>query len=318
MIPVGILGATGAVGQTLIERLHGHPWFEITSLAASNHSVGKRIEQLEIQACQPNLPCSLVFSALNAQVAGDIETQFAQAGYIVISNARNHRMDPDVPLIIPEVNGDHLQLKSRIVTNPNCTTTGLALALKPLHEHFAISNVHVVSLQAISGAGSGANLDIEDNIIPFIRDEEQKLESETLKIFGCTFPISASCNRVHISDGHLLCISVTLQHKAEKEDLIQAWESFRGLKLPTAPQKPIYYFQEDDYPQPKIHRLLEKGMAISIGRLRKCSVLDYKFIVLVHNTIRGAAGGAILNGELLSQKYGWNHGKSNHKRSLVL
>lgn len=336
-IPVGILGATGSVGQRFVELLAHHPWFEITALAASEKSVGKSykeavnwlmpsplpeaIGRMEVKPCTPDLPCSWVFSALDASVAGEIESDFALAGYIVHSNARNHRMQHDVPLLVPEVNGDHLKLitaqrypKGKIITNPNCSTIGLVLALKPLLDAFGIDAVSVVTMQAISGAGypGVASMDIMDNVIPLIKGEEQKLETETLKILGKyteqgiehgTFKISAQCNRVPVSDGHLECVSVKFKHRASKGEVIDAWKHFAGipqkLQLPTAPRHPTHYFEEENYPQPKLHRHLDKGMAVSIGRLRECSLFDYKFAILSHNTIRGAAGGALLNAELM-------------------
>jgi aspartate-semialdehyde dehydrogenase len=339
-IPVAILGATGSVGQRLVELLARHPWFTLECVAASERSVGKRykeavnwmmtsplpeaIGQLIVQPCIPQHASSLVFSALDAECAGDIETRYAQAGHLVISNARNHRMDPDVPLLIPEVNGDHLTLlsqqkfgKGKIVTNPNCSTIGLCLALKPLQDLFGIESVSVVTLQAISGAGypGVSSLDIMDNVIPFISGEEEKMEREPLKIFGeckdgqlieAAMHISAQCNRVPVTDGHIECVSVKLRKKGSKQEIIQAWELFEGeaqfLNLPTAPSHPIHYLGEGPSPQPKLHRDRENGMAISIGRLRECPLLDYKFVILSHNTIRGAAGGALLNAELLVKK----------------
>lgn len=339
-IPVGILGATGSVGQRFIELLANHPWFEITALAASEKSAGKtyreaanwlmssplpqQIASMKIQPCQPNLPCSLVFSALDSSVAGEIESAFAEAGYIVHSNARNHRMEHAVPLLVPEINPDHLELihsqktKGKIVTNPNCSTIGLAIALKPLLDAFELESVAVVTLQAISGAGypGVASLDIMDNVIPLIKGEEEKMETEPLKILGkyssggiknSSIRISAQCNRVPVNDGHTECISIKFKQKPKKEALIEAWISYKGepqtLNLPTAPLKPIYYFNEDNFPQPKLHRNLDKGMAVSIGRLRDCPLFDYKFAILSHNTIRGAAGGAVLNAELMQRRY---------------
>lgn len=336
-IPVGILGATGSVGQRFVEILANHPWFEITALAASERSTGKpyreavnwlmaspmpqTVSEMEVKPCLPNLNCEIVFSGLDSSVAGEIETSFAQAGYIVHSNARNHRMNADVPLLVPEVNSEHLQLakeqrypKGKIVTNPNCSTIGLTLALKPLLDSFGLEAVGVVTFQAISGAGypGVASMDIIDNVIPFIKGEEQKLETETHKILGIyrngriepsSFKISAQCNRVPVQDGHLKCVSIKLKKRASKEEIISAWSSFTGapqkLKLPMAPAKPIHYFHEETFPQPKLHRQLDKGMAVSIGRLRECALLDYKFVILSHNTIRGAAGGAVLNAELM-------------------
>lgn len=339
-IPVGILGATGSVGQKLVELLGCHPWFEVTAVAASERSAGKtyaeavnwlmprpipsHVAALKVMPCKPDLPCSLVFSGLDSNVAGEIETHFAEHGYFVVSNSRNHRMDSDVPLLIPEINDEHLELiksqkfsKGKIVTNPNCSVIGLAIALKPLFDNFGIESVHVVTLQAISGAGYPgiASLDILDNAIPFINGEEEKIETEPLKIFGkyehsritdADFKISAHCNRVSVTDGHLECVSVKLKTKPSKEQIINAWNSFKGepqnLLLPSAPEKAIHYFENDMCPQPKLHRNLDKGMAVSIGRLRECSLFDYKFAILSHNTVRGAAGGAILNAELLVKK----------------
>ena len=339
-IPVGILGATGSVGQKFIELLTDHPWFEITALAASERSSNRLykdaanwfsptvlpdyIAKMSVQKCKPNLDCEIVFSGLDSDVAGDIETQFAQAGYIVVSNAKNHRMDEDVPLLVPEINSDHLQIikkqdfgNGKIVTNPNCSTIGLVLALKPLFDNFGIEAVNVVTLQALSGAGypGVASLDILDNVQPFINGEEEKIESEPLKIFGkyeeesiknIDFKISAQCNRVAVTDGHLECVSVSLKDKVSESEIIKAWKEFSAepqkLDLPSAPDNPIYYFKESNYPQPKLHKNLDKGMAVSIGGLRKCNIFDYKFNILSHNTIRGAAGGAILNAELMLAK----------------
>ncbi len=336
-ILVAILGATGSVGQRFIKLLHNHPWFQVVAVAASERSVGKKyseavnwlmstpipsdVANLIVQPCKPNLdhPCTIAFSGLDSEVAGDIETAFAEAGYIVHSNARNHRMNSNVPLLVPEVNPDHLALahtqphKGRIVTNPNCSTIGLVMALKPLQQ-FGIEAVSVVTLQAVSGAGYPgiASLDIMDNVIPLIKGEEHKMETETLKILGkfqndriehTTFKISAQCNRVAVNDGHTECVSIKFKNKPTKEQMIDAWERFASepqrLNLPTAPLKPIYYFHQENFPQPKLHRCLDKGMALSIGRLRECPIFDYKFTILSHNTIRGAAGGAILNAELM-------------------
>jgi aspartate-semialdehyde dehydrogenase len=314
-----------------------HPWFQVVAVAASEKSRGKKyreavtwlmptpipshIAEMEVLPCEPNLPCKLVFSALDSSVAGEIETAFAQAGYTVNSNSRNHRMDPDVPLLVPEVNPEHLQLvktqkygKGMIVTNPNCSTIGLVVALKPLLDKFGLEAVNVVTMQAVSGAGypGVSSLDIMDNVVPYISGEEEKMETEPLKILGTLashsiapldLKISAQCNRVPVSDGHLECVSVKLKRKASKEELISAWREFSGeaqrLKLPTAPERPIYYFDEQNYPQSKRHRDLDKGMAVSIGRLRDCPLFDYKFVILSHNTVRGAAGGALLIAELM-------------------
>lgn len=338
-IPVGILGATGSVGQKFVELLQEHPWFEIVALVASERSEGKCYREavnwfqktalpantgkMRITACKPDLPCRIVFSGLDADIAGPIERSFANAGYIVVSNARNHRMLDDVPLLIPEVNPEHLALlekqksPGKIVTNPNCSTIGLAMALKPLQDAFGIEQVSVVTLQALSGAGYPglSSLDIIDNVIPYIGGEEEKIQSETLKILGsyngekvdfADFNVSAQCNRVAVIDGHTESVAVKLKQHVKKQDLIAAWRDFRSkprkLGLPSAPEQPLRYFQEAAYPQPKLHRDLGRGMTVSIGGLRDCSVLDYKFTVLSHNTIRGAAGCAILNAELLVKK----------------
>jgi aspartate-semialdehyde dehydrogenase len=339
-IKVGILGATGSVGQKFTELLENHPFFEITALAASERSAGKlykeaanwfmtkpmpeKIANQKVQLCKPDLDCQIAFSALDASIAGEIEREFAAAGYYVISNARNHRYEKDVPLLVPEINAHHLDIlpaqnygKGKIVTNPNCSTTGLAMALKPLHDAFELEAVHVVTMQALSGAGYPGvpSLDIMDNVIPFIGGEEAKMELEPLKILGsfaggefkyADFKISAACNRVPVLDGHLEAVSVKLKKPASEKELIQAFESFKpvygDLQLPGAPEKAIHYFNEDNLPQPRLQKDLEKGMAVSIGRLRKCPILDYKFIVLSHNTIRGAAGGAILNAEIMVAK----------------
>jgi aspartate-semialdehyde dehydrogenase len=339
-IPVGILGATGSVGQKFVELLENHPWFEITALAASEHSSNRpyreavnwfmqtpipaNVAQMPVQCCDPVLDCQVVFSGLDSSVAGEIETKFAEVGYIIISNSKNHRFDTDVPLLIPEVNSDHLELvkhqkygKGMIITNPNCSTIGLVIALKPLIDSFGLESVNIVTMQALSGAGypGVSALDCVDNVLPFISGEEEKIETEPLKILGkyenvriknINLEISAQCNRVPVIDGHLECVSVKLKTKATPDDIKQSWIEFTSepqhLNLPFAPQNPIHYFEDDHFPQPKLHRNIDKGMAVSIGRLRKCNILDYKFVLLSHNTIRGAAGGAILNAELMKAK----------------
>jgi len=339
-IPVGVLGATGSVGQKFVELLANHPWFEVACLAASDRSTAKsyqravswlgacaipeRVAELEVQPCEPGLPCRLVFSALDASVAGEVEENFAKAGYIVVSNARNHRLDPDVPLLVPEVNSSHLVMVRQqrfgggmIVTNPNCSTVGLVIALKPLADAFGLKEVSVVTLQAVSGGGypGVASLDILDNVIPFISGEEEKMQTEPLKILGdyangslryADAKISAQCNRVAVLDGHMECIAVKLARKASRKALKAAWQDFAGdpqrMDLPMAPRKPIHYFEDGYFPQPKLHRNLDKGMAVSIGRLRECPILDFKFVALSHNVVRGAAGGAILCAELMVQQ----------------
>lgn len=333
-VRVGILGATGSVGQHLVSILSKHHWFTITSLSGSERSVGKsykdavqwrmsdkiapEIARLEVKASEPNLDCDLVFSALDGAVAGEIETAFANAGYPVISCAKSHRMDADVPLIVPEVNAQHLDLvkgkKGMIITKPNCSVIGLVLALRPLQLEFGIEAVNVVTMQAISGAGFPGvpSLAIQDNVIPYISGEEERLEMEPAKILGgynngqiepYECKISASCNRVPVSDGHMEVVSVKLKEKASKKQIISAWNEFspsiQDLNLPSRCTQIIHYFQEDDFPQPKLHRDLENGMALSVGRLRNCPLFDYKFVILSHNMIRGSAGGAVLIAELL-------------------
>lgn len=339
-ISVGILGATGSVGQKFIELLSDHPWFKITELAASEKSAGKRykdavnwfssaalpgnIGNLEIKECNPDLNCRLVFSGLDSSVAGPIEEKFANKGYIVVSNSKNHRMDKDVPLLIPEINPSHLDLINTqkynggcIVANPNCSTIGLTIALKPLFDNFGLETVNVVTMQALSGAGypGVSSLDIIDNVVPYISGEEDKLETEPLKILGnlkekniehVNFKVSAQCNRVSVVEGHTECVQVKFKKSADVKDIINAWKNFKGepqkLELPFAPINPVHYFEEEKYPQPRILRNIDKGMAVSIGRLRKDPLFDYKFVLLSHNTIRGAAGGAILCAELMRSK----------------
>ena len=339
-IQVGILGATGMVGQRFVQLLAGHPWFEIAALAASERSAGRpygeacrwvvpgemppSLGEMVVRECRPNLPCRLVFSALPAEAAGPIEEEFAAAGYAVSSNARSHRLDPDVPLLIPEVNPDHLGLlevqrrrrgwKGFIVTSPNCSTTQLVLALKPLWDEFKIVAVNVATMQALSGAGYPGvpSLDILDNVVPYIPGEEEKLEREPLKLLGqlegeaikeAELAISAQCHRVPTRDGHLEAVSVKLGRRASREEVVEALRNFRGLpqelELPSAPTRPIVVREEADRPQPRLDRDEGGGMSVVVGRVRECPVLDYKFLVLGHNTVRGAAGGAILNAELL-------------------
>lgn len=339
-IPVAILGATGMVGQKFLELLIDHPWFEVVSLAASERSAGKRYQDaaawrmgislpvqykdMVVSPCDPNLPCQVVFSALDSDVAGEIEEKFAKAGYLVISNSKNHRMAAHVPLIIPEVNAEHLELtkfqpfgKGAIVTNPNCSVVGLAMALKPLSDRWGVSAAHVVTMQALSGAGypGVSSFDILDNVIPHITGEEEKIQTEPLKVLGefkngsvvpYQIKISAQCNRVPVMDGHLASISVKLKNSATFEEIVKGWNSFEGepqrLKLPLAPQNPVVYHREQVHPQPRLHRLINGGMTVSIGGLRKCPLYDWKFTLLSHNTVRGAAGCAILIAELMAHK----------------
>lgn len=337
-VPVGVLGATGSVGQKLLSLLDKHRWFQVTAVAASEKSQGKtykeaanwrmpvplsnELSNLQVLACEPNLPCRIVFSCLDGAIAGEIEQKFAAKGYVVISCARAHRMDPTVPLFIPEVNMQHLELlkeqkfpeKGMIIAKPNCAVIGLMLALRPLQLEFGIDSIHVVTMQAISGAGFPGvpSLAITDNVIPYIANEEDRIMEEPAKIFGTinegkiepyAMKISATCTRVPVTDGHLEVVSVKLKEKATLEQVKKAFKEFSSpledLRLPSAPTKPIHFFEEDDMPQPKLQRDLEQGMAVSVGRLRKDELFDYKFVLLSHNTVRGAAGGAVLIAELL-------------------
>ena len=342
-IKVGILGATGIVGQRFVELLENHPWFELTELAASEKSSGKTYEdamqgrwkvnaeipekfrKMKVKECKPNLDCKLVFSALDSNVAGPIEEEFAKNGYIVFSNSRNHRMDDDVPLLIPEVNSEHLTIIKKqqkrfgngfIVTNPNCSVIGLVIALKPLQDAFGLKKVFVTTMQALSGAGypGVASLDILDNVVPYIGGEEEKIETESLKLLGnikndefefAKIKISAQCNRVNVKDGHLEAVNIELEKKADLEQIKNVFKNFNPLKklnLPSAPNPPIVVREEIDRPQPKYDRDLGNGMTVTVGRIRKCNILGYRFLVLSHNTIRGAAGAAILNAELMKVK----------------
>jgi len=281
---------------------------------------------MEVKECTPDLDCQLVFSALDSSIAGSVEEEFAQAGYAVSSNSKNHRMDDDVPLLIPEVNGEHLAIISKqkqrmgsngyIVTNPNCSVIGMVVALAPLHREFGIKKVMVTTMQALSGAGYPGvpSLDIIDNVVPFIGGEEYKVESEPRKILGkiennqfvvADIVISASCNRVNVKDGHLESVGIALKNKPPRSEFLEVMKNFnplQGLNLPSAPPQPIMIREEDDRPQPRFDRDEGKGMACVVGRVRECPVLDYKFMVLSHNTIRGAAGAAILNAEYMKVK----------------
>ena len=342
-IGVGILGATGAVGQRFIQLLTEHPWFRIDELAASDRSAGRpyreaatwrlpsplpdEIAARVVQACDAPFRSKVLFSGLDSSVAGEVETTLAGRGHAVVSNARNHRMDPDVPLLIPEVNPDHLDALAvqrrrtgagYIVTNPNCSVVGLAMALAPLERHFGIESVAVVTLQALSGAGypGVASLDVTDNVIPYIGGgEEEKIEAEPRRILGrfangtfemAPFQVSASVHRVAVSDGHTMAIFVKLKSKASPEEASRALAGFRGepqeRKLPTAPLAPIHLLAGADRPQPRLDRDRENGMAVSVGRVRADGVFDLRMEALVHNTIRGAAGAAILNAELLKAR----------------
>ncbi len=340
-IPVGILGATGMVGQRFIQLLEHHPWFEISWLAASERSAGlnygeaakwklntqlpEHIAQMKVSPASPEGVPRVIFAALDAGIAAELEPAFAKAGCAVVSNSSAFRMTEDVPLVIPEVNADHLKIlewqqtfranRGFIVTNPNCSAIGLVMALSPLASRFGLENIFVSTMQAVSGAGYPGvpSLDILGNVIPYIAKEEEKLQEETRKLLGNLhgskvqpgdFGITAHCNRVAVEDGHTESVSLKLRKKASKEEIIQCWSAFRSapqeLSLPSAPEKPLFYDPAPDRPQPRLDVNRGRGMTASIGRLRPCSLLDWKFTVLSHNTIRGAAGAALLNAELLS------------------
>lgn len=339
-IPVGVLGATGMVGQSFVKFLENHPWFELTWAGASDRSAGKlyseatqwrldgampaQVGALTVQACEPSAAApKLVFSAMDASVATEIERAFADAGHLVVSNSKNHRMESDVPLLVPEINSDHLALiriqrerrgwKGGIATNPNCSTVALTMGLAPLAQ-FGIKTVLAATMQAISGAGYPGvpSMDIMANVIPFIGGEEGKMEIETQKILGrlagdhvdpLQAKVSAHCNRVPVVDGHTVAVSVSLEQKVTREQLLAAYDSFTAepqrLGLPSAPPRPVLYLHEENRPQPRRDALRDNGMTVTVGRLRECPVLDWKFVCLGHNTIRGAAGAAVLNAELL-------------------
>ncbi len=342
-IPVGVLGATGMVGQKFVSFLENHPWFEITWLGASDRSAGKKyreatswrlsgvmpraVRDIVVTECIPGERApSLLFSATDASVATEIERAFAAAGCTVVSNSRNHRMEDDVPLLVPEINPEHLKLllqqkrnrgwTGQIATNPNCSTAVLVMALAPLKK-FGMKRVIVTTMQAISGAGypGVASMDINANVIPFIGGEEEKMERETQKILGdftgsrvepLAAKVSASCNRVPVVDGHLMSVSLEFETRISEADILAAWRGWRPLPqqkdLPSAPPCPVIYMQEPDRPQPRRDAERENGMAVFTGRLRRCPVLDFKFLALGHNTVRGAAGAAVLNAELMKSE----------------
>ena len=345
----GVLGATGLVGQRLVKLLAGHPWFELTEVAASERSSGRSYGEavrwhldgpipeaarsLVVKSLDPSLDCDFVFSALDSSVAGGAEEDFARAGYPVVSNSKNHRMDPDVPLLIPEVNASHLdaipaQQKNRgyhggfIVTNPNCSTAGLVLVLKPLADAFGLEKVFAVTLQAVSGAGypGVASMDIHANVIPFISGEEEKMESEPQKLLGkwdggrfidAGLGLSAHCNRVPVLEGHLECISVSLKKIACLKEVREALRNFEISaelrSLPSAIRHPVVVLDGQDRPQPRRDVHAGNGMAAVVGRLRECPLLDIKLTLLSHNLVRGAAGAALLHAELLAARGLLNH-----------
>jgi aspartate-semialdehyde dehydrogenase len=338
-LEVGILGATGMVGQHFIKFLQGHPWFKLTWLGASDRSAGKvyrdamtwhlagglpdSVADLTVEDSKPGNAPKLLFSAMDASVATDIERAFAQAGHVVVSNSRNHRMEQDVPLLVPEINPDHLKLvpgqqrargwKGQIVTNPNCSTIVLTMGLGPLKQ-FGITRIVTTTMQAISGAGYPGvpSMDIVGNVIPFIGGEEEKMQQETQKILGefqgdhiepLAAKVSAHCNRVPVVDGHTVTVSVEFSSKPTESDVRHAFDIFTALPqqrgLPSAPARPVIYLEEANRPQPRKDADRDRGMAACVGRLRACPVLDYKFVALAHNTVRGAAGAAVLNAELM-------------------
>jgi len=340
--PVAVLGATGAVGQMFVRLLADHPWFELVELAASERSAGKKygeatrwlegapppqaVQSRRVIACDPGVVSApIVFSALDATVAGEVEMAFAKAGKFVLSNAKNFRMDPDVPLVIPEVNGDHLALiecqrqrrgwSGAIVTNANCSATVAALALAPLHQKFGIRQLFLSTMQAVSGAGYPGvpSLDILGNVIPYIADEEPKLEREMLKLLGtyedgevtsATFKVSAHTNRVPVEHGHTICMTIGFEEKPTPESAIETMRSWQGFPatrgLPTSPEHPLVVTDAPDRPQPKRDVNTGDGMTVTVGRVRRDAVLDLRMVALGHNTVRGAAGGSVLNAELLA------------------
>jgi aspartate-semialdehyde dehydrogenase len=355
----GVLGATGLVGQRLVSLLANHPWFELTEVAASERSSGKTFAEavrwhldapipsaardLVVRSLTPTLECDFVFSALDSSVAGSAEEDFAGVGYPVVSNSRNHRMDADVPLLIPEVNAAHLdaiprQQKNRgydtgfIVTNPNCSTAGLVLVLKPLAEAFGLEKIFVVTLQAMSGAGypGVASLDIQGNVVPFISGEEEKMESEPQKLLGkwngerfvdAGLGISAHCNRVPVIDGHLECVSLSLKKIASLGEVREALREFEVdselASLPSALRNPIIVLDEENRPQPRRDVNAGAGMAAVVGRVRECPLLDVKLTLLSHNLVRGAAGAALLNAELLAARGFLNRDVKNESQESV-
>ena len=342
-LPIGILGATGVVGQRFIQALENHPTFEVAWLAASDRSEGKTyaeatrwklrtpippaIAQMVVSPASPEGAPKIIFAALDTAIAAELEPRFAQAGCAVVTNSSALRMHPEVPLVIPEVNASHLPMISAqswrkqsggfVVTNPNCSAIGLVLALKPLQNEFGLETVMAVTMQAVSGAGYPGvpSLDILGNVVPYIPKEEEKMEEETQKLLGTVkdgkfvpapFQMSAQCNRVAVEDGHTESVFVKLGKKAKAQEIIAAWNAFRAepqeLNLPTAPAQPTLYLEAPDRPQPRLDVDRGGGMTTSIGRLRPCTFLDWKFTVLSHNTVRGAAGAALLNAELLHAK----------------
>lgn len=350
-ITVGVLGATGVVGQNYLSLLANHPWFEVTFLASSQRSANqpygkavqgrwkqegllpKQLENIIVSSIddidKAANTCQMIFSAVGSDIAEEYERRYAQAGLAVVSNASYHRRDSDVPMIIPEINPDHLQIipkqqhkrgwnKGYIAVKPNCSLQSYLIPLWPIHQRYGIEQVIVTTLQAISGAGypGVSSMDILGNVVPYIGGEEEKSEWEPLKILGTiqgdsivnahNIAIAAHCNRVPVYDGHLACVSVKVREKASAEEIITLWNNFTGepqrLALPSAPSQPILYLPEVNRPQPLLDRNAGNGMAVTVGRLRPCPVLDFRFVGLSHNTVRGAAGGGVLIAELLAKQ----------------
>jgi aspartate-semialdehyde dehydrogenase len=341
-IQCAVLGATGAVGQAFVRMLADHPWFELSEVAASERSAGRtygeatrwigdtpvpdRVARLTVLACDPKrVSAPVVFSALDSGVAGEAEAAFAKAGRTVLSNARNYRMDADVPLVIAEVNPDHLDVldaqrsgrkwSGAIVTNGNCAAIAAALALAPVHQTFGVRRVFAVTMQAVSGAGYPGvpSLDILGNVIPFIKDEEPKIEAEIRKFLGrrgkasiedAGMEVSAHANRVAVEHGHTVCLSVELEKKADVAEVEHAISAWRGASeacgLPTSPERPVILATQDDRPQPRRDVDAGRGMSVTVGRVRRDPILDVKFVALGHNIVRGAAGASVLNAELMA------------------
>ena len=344
-IPVAVLGATGTVGQKFIRLLADHPWFEVSAVAASSASAGRAYGQaarwresvplspavagMFVSECAPPLPGRIVFSALDAEVAGPIEQEFARAGAYVVTNTRTHRLEDDIPLLVPEANADHLALvdgqrqargwTGAILANPNCSTAALALALAPLHRAFGVERIFVSTMQAVSGAGYPGvpSLDILGNVIPYIGGEEEKIERETRKVLGglsgaairpAPFAVSAHTNRVPVVDGHMMTVSAGFSRRVRPEEALAVLRDFRPPKcvaeLPSSPNPPIEIDERDDRPQPRLDLDRGGGMAVTVGRVRPCPILDLRFVVLGHNTVRGAAGQGIQIAELLVAQQG--------------
>lgn len=358
---VGILGATGTVGQRFIQLLEKHPWFEIAWLAASDRSAGKTYgeavkwkldtplpKHIAEMTVQPNTPAEsnievpkIIFAALDSGIAKELEPLFADFGCAVISNSSAFRMTPDVPLVIPEVNADHLPLIQQqttykknggyIVTNPNCSTIGLVLALKPLADRFGIDSVFVTTMQAVSGAGYPGvpSLDILGNVIPHIASEEEKMQEEAFKLLGSytgseiqiyDAKVAAHCNRVAVIDGHTESVSIKFKTPASREQILAAWNEFHPLRndhLPLAPEQPVIFTESIDRPQPRLDLMAGNGMSTTVGRLRPCTIFDWKFTLLSHNTIRGAAGAAVLNAEVLARMQMFPSAKNKTQETVL-